>query len=218
MINLGEIRAGLRRDVALRAQIIQAVGWLAPVFWIALWLVARVLRDRGYLGPEGYWWLLRINVLLAVGLGLVAARLFRIAAEAVGQGATAGGSAPRQPTFSLEESMIARGAFQDARETLESRLDQGPDDLAVQLRLAELCSRQLRDSSGAERWYLAARRTGGDERQRMMIANGLIDVYRASGQSGRLMGELARFAEAWPDTRAAADARRELQDLKRDVT
>ncbi len=218
MINLRETWAGLQRDAALRAQIIQAVGWLAPVFWIALWLVARVLRDRGYLGPEGYWWLLRINVLLAIGLGLAAARLFRIAAEGVVQTATAGGSAPRQPTFSLEESMIARGAFQDARETLESRLDQGADDLAVQLRLAELHTRHLHDHSGAERWYLAARRTGGDAGQRIMIANGLIDVYRSSGQSGRLMVELARFAEAWPDTRAAKDARRELQELKRELT
>jgi hypothetical protein len=149
---------------------------------------------------------------------LVAARLFRIAAEGVVQGATAGGSAPRQPRFSLEESMIARGAFEDARDTQESRLDQGSDHLAIQLRLAELCSRQLRDPSGAEHWYLAARQTGGDEGQRITIANGLIDVYRSTGQSGRLMVELARFAEAWPGTRAAQDARRELQDLKRELT
>jgi hypothetical protein len=218
MIHLRETLATLRRESHTRALLVRSLFWFYPVSWIALWLAARVLRDRGHLSAIGYDILLRANLLMALVLALLASWLLNLTVAKAAEKIATGGSSPRAPSFSLEESMIARGAFQNARETLESRLDQGPDDLAVQLRLAELCTRQLRDPSGAERWYLAARRAGGDERQRITIANGLIDVYRSSGQSGPLMVELARFAKAWPGTRAAEDARRELQGLKRELT
>jgi len=217
MINLRESVASLRRDSAARAQLIQTVVWLSPVFWIALWLVARVLRDGGQISAEGYTWLLRLNVLVALFLGMFAARIFRLVAEALARTVSAGGSLKPEASFSLEESMIARGNIDSARATLTARLTGGAEDPAVQLRLADLESRLAHDPVAAERWYLAARKGPCDDRQRAAIANGLIDVYRASHQTGRLMVELARFAEAYPGTRAAEDARRELQELKRDI-
>jgi len=213
---LGEAYAALRRDTAARAQLIQAVGWLAPVFWLGLWLVARVLRDRGHLGPAGYARVLVLNVVLALVLAMIASRVFRLAAQGLVQVATGSGNLKPDPSFSLEEAMIARGNIDAARATLQARLTGGPEDTAVRLRLADLEARIRRDPAEAERWYLEARRGPCDDRQKAAIANGLIDLYRVSGQSGRLMAELSRFAAAWPGTRAAEDARRELRQLKED--
>jgi len=216
MIEVRETLAALRRDAAQRAQLTQTVVWLGPVFWIAIWLVARVLRDHGRIDPGQYTWMLRIGVLAAVILALLSAWVFRKVAEALVHTMTAGGAAPSAPAFSLEESMLVRGEHRQAQATLEARLNGGPDDPAVQLRLAELHAWMLREPTEAEHWYLAARKGAVDEHQRVAVANGLIDLYRATGQRGRLMVELARFAQSWPTSRAAADARRELHDLKRE--
>ena len=47
-----------------------------------------------------------------------------------------------------------------------------------------------------------------------LAANHLIDLYRASGNRGRLMAELARFAASHAESDAGRAARKELQSLK----
>lgn len=211
-----EAIAGVQRDSALRAQLLQAIGWLGPVFWLAIWLAARVLRDRGHLGEAGYGWLVRLGVPLAILLALVAASLFRRIAEAMVGAISASGAQPAGPAFSLEEAMIARGEYRQARATLEARLGPGGrDDAAVHLRLADLCLRHLADPDAAERALLAARRAAGAE-EPVAIGNGLIDLYRARDDRGRLMVELARFASRWGTTPAGRAAREELRQLKAD--
>jgi hypothetical protein len=217
MNGLREWVAGMQRDSAAQAQFIKTVFYLYPAALIMLGFFAFFLWDQEFISKGVFQLLLVLNIPVALVLVLVVWQLVGGFSEGVAQILLGSGNLKPDPGFSIEEGMIARGEFQQARETLESRLTGGPDDVAVQLRLAQLSSRQLRDPPQAERWYLAARQAGGSDRQRATVGNGLIDLYRASGQSGRLMVELARFAEAWPGTRAAEDARRELQDLKREL-
>lgn len=217
MNGLREWVAGMQRDSAAKAQFIKTVFYLYPAALITLGFLAFFLWDKEIISKGVFQLLLVINIPVALVVVLVAWDLVGRFSEGLAQVLLGSGNLKPDPGFSIEEGMIARGEFHQARETLESRLTGGPDDITVLLRLAQLASRQLRDPQQAERWYLAARQGGGNDRQRATVGNGLIDLYRSSGQSGRLMAELARFAEAWPGTRAAEDARRELQELKREM-
>lgn len=217
MSGLREWVAGMQRDSAAKAQFLKSVFYLYPAALVMLGFLAFFLWDREVISRGAFHLLLIINIPVALVVVLVVWQLVGSFSEGLAQVLLGGGNLKPDPGFSIEEGMIARGEFHQARETLESRLTGGPDDIAVQLRLAQLASRQLRDPQQAERWYLAARQAGGNDRQRATVGNGLIDLYRASGQSGRLMVELSRFVEAWPGTRAAGDARRELQALKREM-
>lgn len=217
MINLRGALANLRQDSANAVQFLRTVWYLWPTTTFAIILTAYLYLDKERISPLAFWaW-----VVTAVPIGLLVALLawFFLGQLSAGfiQVVHAGGNLRPGPVFSLEEAMIARGDFQDARDTLAARLDGGPDDLAVHLRLAELHARWLKDPASAEVAYLTARKLGGDDRQRAAVANGLIDLYRGSGQTGRLMIELARFAKAYPTTRAGEDARRELQALKENL-
>jgi len=89
-----------------------------------------------------------------------------------------------------------------------------PEDIDARLRLADLLERHLKDDAGAEREYVEVRRRATDARQQMMASNGLIDVYRRSGNRGRLVVELARFAERYRGSAAGDAAARELKELK----
>ena len=78
--------------------------------------------------------------------------------------------------------------------------------------------RSLNDPMAAERLYLEVRTMNPTSRQDVTASNQLIDLYRATGQRGRLMVELARFSERYKGTRAAREARRLLDELKAETT
>jgi len=202
------------RDTAQQAQLIRTTFWLYPTAVIMLGVFAFWLKQEGWISPAAFNIALLINIPVAWLMVLGVDRLVRGASEGLVQVLHAGGNIKPDPAFSLEDSLVIRGQVDAARATLEARLTGGPEDTAVRLRLADLHGRTLRDPVTAQRWYLEARRGQCDDRQEAAIANGLIDLYRASGQRGRLMVELARFAERWPGTRAAEDARRELREMK----
>jgi len=52
------------------------------------------------------------------------------------------------------------------------------------------------------------------ERQEVTARQGLIDLYAATGQAGRQLAELARFADRYPGTPAARAAREAIKALK----
>lgn len=214
MIDLRGAVANLRQDSANAVQFLRTVWYVWPTTTSGIILTAYLYRDLERISPQAFW----VWVVASVPIGLLVALLawFLLGQFSAGfiHVVHAGGNLRPDPGFSLEEAMIARGDYRNARDTLAARLDGGAHDLTIHLRLAELHARWLKDPVAAEQAYLAARKLGGDDRQRATVANGLIDLYRASGQTGRLMTELARFAEAYPSTRAGQDARRELQDLK----
>ena len=74
----------------------------------------------------------------------------------------------------------------------------------------------LRGQPWAEALYKEVRARSPAPREEATAANGLIDLYRRTGQRGRLLGELARFAERYRGTAAGDAARRELGTLKGD--
>lgn len=204
------------RDSAEQAQLIRTAFWLYPTAVIMLGVLAFWMREQGLISPLAFQIALVVNIPLAGGVVLGVNHLVGRAAEGLTQVLSGAGNLKPGPSFSLEDSLIARGQTEAARATLEARLNGSAEDTAVRLRLADLHARVLRNPPVAERWYLEARKGPCDERQQATIQNGLIDLYRASGQQGRLMTELARFAASYPGSRAGRAARDELMRMKQE--
>ncbi|MGE5927853.1 MAG: tetratricopeptide repeat protein [Gemmatimonadota bacterium] len=154
-------------------------------------------------------------VAAGVGLGLVAAEVVWFvtdrSARGLGHLLHSAGNIPYTATYSAEEALVARGDYLGAAAAFRRHAEADPRSVTPLLRLAELSRKHLRDAEEAERCYLEARRRTG---QPGLAANQLIDLYRASGNRGRLMAELARFAADHPETDAGRAARKELQSLK----
>src|SRR6185295_15664696 len=90
-----------------------------------------------------------------------------------------------------------------------------PDDHEARLRLAMLLETHLKRYDEAEQLLLKIRNATppGDARQQMQAANHLIDLYRKTGRTDRLMVELARFVDRYRGSPQAAGAERELKEL-----
>jgi hypothetical protein len=127
---------------------------------------------------------------------------------------TASGNLEPAASFSLQESLIMRGRYHEAARSFDSHLAARPDDDEARLALAGLLATHLADPEGAERLYRAVIDRGVNPRAQWVAGNALIDLFRSTGQRGRLMAELARFADRHRDTAAGAAAKRELLALK----
>jgi hypothetical protein len=202
-------------DLGDRAQLLRVVVWFGPACFIiltALWVW--LCQIQGILPG----WLLPVLILAnfpltAAGVALIYRGTH---ATAVGFARTvlAGGDIAPPRTYPRQDVLIVRGQFAEAAEYFRDHLTVEPEDSDARLRLADLLERHLKDDAGAEREYLEVRRRSQDPRHEMTAANGLIDVYRRSGNRGRMMVELARFAERYRGSAAGDAAARELKEMK----
>lgn len=127
---------------------------------------------------------------------------------------TSAGNIKRAPSYSFQESLVARGKYAEAEQAYQDHLAATPDDLDARLALAAVIRDHIRDPERAERLFLEARGLGPTPAQEYAIANALIDLYRRTGQRGREMAELARFADRYRDTDGGNRAREALRRIK----
>jgi tetratricopeptide (TPR) repeat protein len=127
---------------------------------------------------------------------------------------TGAGNLPPAPSFSLQESLVARGNYREAVSSYEEHLERSPGDFHARLALASLWRDHLNDPGAAERLLLEARRKSPPHNVEFAIGNALIDLYHRSGQRGRELAELARFAERFKGTAEGARAREALVRIK----
>jgi len=178
-------------------------------------LVAAIAK--GWIGGTGF----LIGLLLLPVLLFAIARIVFMgvsgASEAFGQVVLAGGNLTPAASFSAEEAMVMQGRVAEARQALESRLEDDPDDVAVRLHLAALVRDQQGDHATAECLYLEGRSRPGAGSRADTYANLLIDLYQKTGNQGRLMAELARFADRNRGAPAGQAARRRLDELRAEI-
>src|ERR1700694_797079 len=125
------------------------------------------------------------NLIVAVAIALAIQRLtLGAATELVGKIYATGNVTPT-PSYSLQESMIVRGRYEDAAESFRNHIAEHPEDLDARLALARLLEGHLRDYGAAERMYLEVRRNAPTPNQEMAAANGLIDLCRKAGRDDR---------------------------------
>ena len=155
-----------------------------------------------------------LGPVLGVVLGFLISKGGTAAGRALAHTITASHGIPPAPSYSLQESLIARGELAMARDAFETHLSEHPDDLDARLALAALWRDELGDPLKAIELYLEIRPLAQTSRQEFAIANALIDLYRKTGQQGKEMAELARFAARFDGTEAAAQARNALRRRK----
>ncbi len=85
---------------------------------------------------------------------------------------------------------------------------------SARIKLGSLYRSNLNDPAAAERAYLEVRRHTPLPQHEVMASHLLIQLYHETGQRGREITELARFAERYKGSRAGQDAARRLKELK----
>ena len=156
-----------------------------------------------------------LGILLALGLREAIWHFSDRSASLFGRLVHSADGIPHPPGYSAEEAMAARGDYAAAAAAYRAHALANPAAVTPLFRLAEITRRHLRDTAEAERVYLEIRRRSGDPNA---AANQLIDLYRATGDRGRLMRELARYSAVHQGTPAGEAARKELHFLKEDET
>jgi hypothetical protein len=165
-------------------------------------------------------WLALILCLLTPALVYLLARLLFWAMDRTATGIAtmvyAGGGHPLGPAHSGIESLAARGFYVEAADGWRRHLLECPADNLARFKLADLCRRHLDRDDEAEGVLLEVRRSTPNDAEERQASNLLIELFHATGQKDREMVELARFADRWKGTTAAADAKRRLEELKAD--
>jgi len=201
-------------DAGERMSLYHAATWLfitmtAFGLMVAYWLMA---KDRiGILGAAG---VMVLAWMLAAGLTVAVWTLTGAASRGLVQTMTGAGNLPPAPSFSFQESLVIRGRFDEAAEAYCTHLEQAPDDFHARLALAALWRDHLKDPAMAEKLYLEARSRRPPASFDFAIANALIDLYHHTGQRGRELAELARFADRFRNTPDGARARQAIARIK----
>jgi hypothetical protein len=198
-------------EEAMDRTVVLQAGFLTLVCWIFIATLA--FRDR-LSGTETVFAILLTFPFcwyLTKGVRAVSA-LF--ATKLIG-GLASAGNIKYQQGYSIQEAMIARGRFDEAAESFRLHLMEFPDDMQARYRLATLHLRERKDPAAAEQEFLNIRRRPHDRSTAKLLANHFVDIYEATGQTGKLMAELNRMIKEWPGTELASGATKLLDEVRR---
>lgn len=198
-------------DEAFNRTAIFQTGFLVLVCWIflaALLFRGRLTSFQGFLVGVG-------SIPLCYLLTKAVRGASAVFAETAIGGLFSAGNIKYQHTYSRQESLIARGQFDDAVESFQVHLMEFPDDIPGRYRLATLHLRERNDPAAGEAELLNIRRRKHDRSTAMLLANHFVDIYRATGQTGKLMAELNKMIREWPGTPMAEGAAKLLEETRR---
>lgn len=201
-------------DAVERAHLVKIAVWFGGPCFLLLSLTWFFFLERGYVGPAMFGVLMVFNVPLTIAGALALDRATTKASAQLMKTIYSAGDIPPPRTYPRQDMLIIRGQYAEAAEYFRDHLVVEPGDHEARLRLADLLERHLADPAGAERLYFEVRRTFTNSREEMAAANGLIDLYRKTGQRGRLMAELARFAGRYPGSPQGDEAARAVKEMK----
>jgi len=202
-------------DLAERALRLKAVVWPVVAFTILAMAVAYYLVEQDAIGPLGAVGVVALGGLAGLGVGLLVFIASGAASSALVHLVSGAGDLEPRPSYSFQESLVARGRYGEAADAYRNHLVLHPADHEARLALAELHATHLEDAARAEGLYLEVRTGDPSDTQERRVAEGLIDLYHRTGQRGREMAELSRFADRYRGTKAGAAARLALLALKR---
>jgi len=204
-------------DSAEQAYFVKVLFWMGPAVFIILVGIQSFLASHGVIPG----WLLVILFVLDVPLTYWAAKLVHAGTGNLAEGFVAtltasGNLPPPPPAYVRQDVLVTQGKYAEAAEYFRDHIRVHPEDLEARLRLAALLEKHLGGDAEAEQLYLEVRRSKPDQRREMAAANGLIDLYTRTGRKDRLKVELARFADRYPGSQHAIEAKRRLDELKAD--
>lgn len=182
-------------------------------FTVAL-LIGFLLVKRNQVGAVGFLGVALLGILVGAVFTAFAWAGAGASSRAFVDTVTAAGGIRAAQGYSQQESLVARGKYVEAEVAYQVHLAGAPGAMNARLALAALVRDHMKDAVRAERLFLEARELRPTPAQEAAIANALIDLYRATGQRGREMAELARFADRFKDTDGGRRAREALRRFK----
>jgi hypothetical protein len=201
-------------DIGERVNRLRIIGLAVGSCIVFSAALAVFLHETRGTGPLAMLGIVLLGAALGYGVGRAAWHAGDLTGRAFAHQVLAAGNLPPAPSFSYQESLVARGRLAEAVEAYETHLAAHPADLDARLALAALLAGPLRDAPGAERIYLEARARSPAPRYERAIGNALIDLYHATGQRGRELAELARLASRFRGTLEGDRARDALIRIK----
>jgi tetratricopeptide (TPR) repeat protein len=174
------------------------------------------MLNKGWISPVVFVVLLILDVPITAAAVTFVYRTVNKTAVFMVKTIFADGDIPPPPTYPRQDVLIVQGKYAEAADWFRDHIRIEPDDHEARLRLAMLLETHLKGYDEAEQLLLKIRNANppGDARQQMQAANHLIDLYRKTGRTDRLMVELARFVERYQGSPQVAGAARELRELK----
>ncbi len=162
-----------------------------------------------------------------VGGPLGFALVFLVARAASGAGAAtfgtiyspSGNSTPAKREYSRPQALEAMGHYDEAIKAYETFCVDFPEDPEPYLRIARLYRNELQRFDDAINWFRKARANAKvTQALELLVTQEIVDVYtHRLAAPQRAMPELARLAERFPGSKAAAWARQRLQELRAEL-
>ncbi|MEX0907722.1 MAG: hypothetical protein WD054_05280 [Gemmatimonadota bacterium] len=148
-----------------------------------------------------------ITLVLSGGAGGLAGRLYMPGRS----------SMPPSRQYSLGDSLVARGRFDDAAAEFERAAGCYPDDPDPPLRLARLLRDSMQRPEDSLRWFRnAIARRGCDSGVQALAIREIAEICKHRlRQPERALPDLARLADTQAGTPAADWASLEMQDIRR---
>jgi tetratricopeptide (TPR) repeat protein len=204
------------RDAVDAFNLMRVMAWFVPACFTMLGFLWYFMLDKGWIPVALFVLLVVLDLPLSIAGAIAIHRVVGRSAVLMVETIYAVGDIPPPPTYPRQDVLIAQGKYSEAADWFRDHLRVEPGDHEARLRLAHLLEMHLAGFEEAERLYLEIRnaKPAANARELMRAANGLIDVYRRLGRTGRLMVELARFVDRYQGSALAEGAARELRELK----
>lgn len=197
-------------------RLFRVATWFGPACFIMLSFLWGFMWNKGWISGGVFVFLLILNVPLTIaGVFFIHRAVGEVSVFMV-KTIFADGDIPPPPTYPRQDVLIVQGKYAEAADWFRDHLRIEPGDYEARLQLAHLLETRLKGYDEAERLYLEVRgaEPAANPNEQMRATNGLIDLYRKLGKTGRLIVELARFVDRYRGTALAAGAARELKALK----
>ncbi len=190
-------------DATDALRLFRVAAWFVPACFTMLTSLWFFMLNKGWISGVAFAVLTILNLPIAIAGAIAIHRAVGSAAVFTVETIYAVGDIPPPP-------------YAEAADWFRDHLRIEPTDHEARLQLAHLLEMRLKGYDEAERLYLEIRdaEPAASPYQLMRATNGLIDLYRKLGRTGRLKVELARFVERYGRSPLAAGAARELKELK----
>jgi len=197
-------------------RLLRVATWFGPACFVMLSGLWYFMWDKGWISGGVFVFLLILNVPITIGAIFVIHHAVGEASVLLVKTIFADGDIAPPPTYPRQDVLIVQGKYADAADCFRDHLTIEPGDHEARLQLAHLLEMRLKRYDEAERLYLEIRNAepAASPLEQMRATNGLIDLYRKLGRTGRLKVELARFVERYQGSPLTAGAARELKELK----
>src|SRR2546423_6735695 len=178
-------------DATDALRLFRVAAWFGPACFTMLSSLAYFMLHKGWISSGVFVVLLILNLPITIAGVVAIHRTVGNASVLMVKTIFADGDIAPAPTYPRQDVLIVQGKYAEAADWFRDHLRIEPGDHEARLQLAHVLEMRLRGFDEAERLYLEIRHAepAASAYEQMRATNGLIDVYRKLGRTGRLKVE-----------------------------